>query len=95
MTEEQKEAFEAVQTINEELYEKYGDECPTLIISFVSRMFSIELSIVKVSATIDIYNSENEDDRIYYAESDEFETFSEFIKRKFNRIKEKIYSIKL
>ena len=102
MTNIQQEAFAAVQTINQELFEKYDktnqlELKPTLSIIFAERMTFISISLA--SETLDLpeihlYNSEN-DKRIFYSESNEYESFYVFIKRMFEEIKEKIYSIKL
>lgn len=92
---EYKEAFEAVEKINEELDKKY--EGNTLLsISYCGMMFSISLDINSnnIHIELEIYNSE-QDDRIYYEKSDKYETFYKYIKRKVRNIKEEIYSVKL
>jgi len=105
MTQDQKEAFDAVQRINQELYEKYKllskkDESsmPILSITFADSMIFISISLVSTDSLdlpeINLYSSVN-DDRIYYEKSNKYETFYKFIKRKFNLIKKEIYNIKL
>lgn len=101
MTEEQKEAFEAVEKINEELFEYFDNKLmsnnqPILSITFANYITFIGLSIplTSTSLEINIYNSED-DDRIYYDETDEYEKFYPYIKRKFNEIKEEISLINL
>lgn len=103
ITEEQKEVFEAVEKINEELFEYFDNKLmlnnqPILSITFAGYMTLIELSIpltlTSTSLEINIYNSEV-DDRIYDDETDEYEKFYPFIKRKFNEIKEEISLINL
>ncbi len=101
MTEEQKEAFEAIEKINEELFEYFDNKMmlnnqPILSITFANYITLIGLSIPleSTSLEIDIYNSED-DDRIYYDETDEYEKFYPYIKRKFNEIKEEISLINL
>lgn len=101
MTEEQKEAFEAVEKINEELFEYFDNKLmlnnqPILSITFAEYMTLIGLSIplTSISLEIDIYNSED-DDRIYDEENDEYEKFYPFIKRKFNEFKEELSLINL
>lgn len=110
LTKNQKEAFEAVDKINQELYNKYkkldDDDLykdwlclqPLLSITFADDMVLINLSIpsfIELSLPeINIYCSE-QDDRIYYEKSDKYENFYPYIKRKFREIKEEIYSIKL
>lgn len=101
MTEEQKEAFEAVEKINEELFEYFDNKLmlnnqPILSITFADYITLIGLSIplTSTSLEINIYNSED-DDRIYDEENDEYEKFYPFIKRKFNEIKEEISLINL
>jgi len=110
MNEEQKEAFEAVCKINEELYKKYSrkdpknfnydslDKMPIVSITFASNYMFINLTIpsseICVLPEIEIYSSEN-NDRIYYEKSNKYETFYKFIKRKFIDVKTEIYSVKL
>jgi hypothetical protein len=110
MTEDQKEAFDAVQRINQELYEKYKllsekdkskdwlSFIPILSVLFADSMIFISISLVSTDSLnlpeINLYSSIN-DDRIYYEKSNSYETFYKFIKRKFKLIKEEIYSIKL
>ena len=101
ITEEQKEVFEAVEKINEELFEYFDNKLilnnqPILSITFADYITLIGLSIplTSTSLEINIYNSED-DDRIYDEENDEYEKFYPFIKRKFNEIKEEISLINL
>ena len=96
MNELQQEAFDAVEKINYELFERYGDDyendMPIVSVSFASYMTLINLSISDIE--FNLYLSE-EDDRIYYEENDAYETFYDFIKRKFNLIKEEINKVNL
>lgn len=101
ITEKQKEVFEAVEKINEELFEYFDNKLilnnqPILSITFADYITLIGLSIplTSTSLEINIYNSED-DDRIYDEENDEYEKFYPFIKRKFNEIKEEISLINL
>lgn len=110
MYEEQKEAFEAVNKINEELAERYRtldqkepNKCwlamqPMLTIAFTDYITNISLSIPSFSDCIipefELYNSEN-DDRIFYEEYNKYEDFYVFIKRKFEKMKNEIRAIKL
>jgi hypothetical protein len=101
MNNEQKEIFDAVEKINEELYTKYAkinkvDYLPTVTCSFGGNYSFISISIASEFniPEINIYFSEN-DDRIYYEKSDKYETFYKYIKRKFKLLKEEIYSVKL
>lgn len=101
MTEKQKEAFEAVEKINEELFEYFDNKLmlnnqPILSITFAEYMTLIGLSIPLTSTSLDIniYNSVD-DDRKYDYENDEYEKFYPFIKRKFNEIKEELSLINL
>jgi len=107
---EQKKAFDAVQKINNELYQKYSkkdpdncnydslDKMPMLSITFANNYTFITLAIPSTNTLhipeLHIYNSEA-DDRIYYEKSDRYETYYKYIKRKFIEIKNEIYSIKL
>jgi len=110
MTQEQTEAFDAVERINGELFKKYNklDEkdafkdwiakMPILSVTVAKNYLFIGLSIpssnVCVLPEITIYSSEN-NDRVFYEKSNKYETFYKFIKRKFIEIKEEIYSVKL
>jgi hypothetical protein len=109
MTTEQQEAFDAVEKINEELFEKYDklnivdnykdwiSAMPILSITFAGMYMFISLSIPSVKnimPEIQIYNSED-NDRIFYEKSNKYETYYKFIKRKFIEIKKEINSIKL
>jgi hypothetical protein len=110
MTQEQTEAFDAVERINDELFKKYNklDEkdafkdwiakMPILSVTVAGNYLFIGLSIpssaVCVLPEITIYSSEN-NDRVFYEKSNKYETFYKFIKRKFIEIKEEIYSVKL
>jgi len=110
MSEEQKQAFDAVDKINQELFNKYSkknpknfnrdslDKMPIVSICFAGCYMFINLTIPHTDKChipeIVIYHSEN-NDRIYYEKGDKYETFYKFIKRKFIEIKEEIYSVKL
>lgn len=110
MTQEQKEAFIAVQKINEELSIKYTklnnkdiykdwlSLTPILSITIADSMTFINLSIpYDLNCEIpefNIYSSEN-NDRIFYEKGNKYESFYKFIKRKFLEIKEVINSVKL
>lgn len=110
MTEEQKEAFEAVEKINEELFKKYDklnqkddyidwiSKMPIASITIAGNYMFIGLSLQSTKTCnlpeITIYNSED-NDRIFYEKGNKYETFYKFIKRKFIEIKEEIYSVKL
>lgn len=98
MNEEQKEIFDAVEKINEELFKKYNkldkiDYLPIVSCRFGSGYSTISISIASEFQIpeFNIYFSE-QDDRIYYEKSNKYETFYKFIKRKFRMIKEEIYS---
>ncbi len=100
MTKEQKEAFEAVEKINEEIYERYEkldqedsfkdwiSRMPILSITFAGTYMFIGLSLSSQSdlPEFNIYNSEY-DDRIFDEGKNEYEMFYNFIKRKFIEIK--------
>lgn len=101
MNSEQKEIFDAVEKINEELYAKYAkmnkvDYLPIISCQFGGNYSSIAISIASEFniPEINIFFSEN-NDRIYYEKSDKYETFYKYIKRKFKLIREEIYSVKL
>ena len=110
MTKEQKDAFKAVEKINEELFAKYDELntsdnykdwlaiMPILSVTFAGGYLFINLTIPSNDVCklheFSIYNSEN-NDRIYIEEKDTYETFYIFIKRKFDEIKEVINEVKL
>lgn len=110
MTEEQKEAFEAVEKINEEIFKKYDKlNSKDLYVDWIARMpivsiiFAGNYTLINLSLSstnecelpeFHIYNSEN-NDRIYYEKSDKYETFYKFIKRKFIEIKKEINKVKI
>lgn len=107
MNEEQKLALEAVDAINQELFDKYDalnekdaykdwlSIMPTLSVTIAGGYTFIGLSLASEYGElpeIHLYNSEN-NDLIYYEENDSYELFYDYIKRKFAEIKEEIYSI--
>lgn len=110
MTNEQQEAYDAVEKINDELFEKYSklndgsvyvdwlSRLPVVSITFANSYTFISISIPSTDSCILpeilLYNSED-DDRIYYEKSDKYESFYKFIKRKFISIKEAINAVKL
>ena len=103
MTKEQIEAFGAVEKINAELYKKYFNrnslhKMPILGITFAGIYMFITVSIpssdVCAIPEITIYHSEN-NDRVFYEKGNTYETFYKFIKRKFIKIKNELYAIKL
>ena len=110
MTQDQKDAMEAVERINGELFKKYNrlDEndvytdwiakMPILSVTIADNYLFIAMSIPSSDTCdlpeINLYNSEN-NDRIFYEKSNRYETFYKYIKRKFIEIKEEIYSVKL
>lgn len=110
MTIDQTEAFDAVEKINQELFDKYFkldkkdpfkdwlSLKPILSITFADDMIFISLSLASEAELslpeIYIYSSVN-DDRIFYEKSNKYETFYKFIKRKFLIIKQELNNIKL
>lgn len=99
MTPEQKNAFTAVKKLNKELELKYKDfsSIPLISITFAGLYMFIGLSTTATNIDMPaftIYNSTN-DDRIYYESLNKYESYYKYIKRKFNLIKEEIYSIEL
>lgn len=103
MTIEQTEAFEAVEKINDELFNKYHkqkniDNMPVVSITFSGSDMSIYLIIPLINyypcLEIPIYDSDD-DDRNYYEKSNKNESFYKFIKRKFIEIKGCINEVKL
>lgn len=105
MTEEQQKAFDAVEKINEELFKRYNklndksvnidwiSKMPIVSVTFAGIYIFISLSIPSIPE-IPLYNSAD-DERVYYSNGDRYETYHEFIKRKFNEIKGEIHFIKL
>lgn len=96
MNKKQQEAFEAVQQINEELYAKYENDMnklPVIAITFADIFMFISISIPNFQE-ITLYHSED-DDRKYFTLKDEYETFYDFIKRKFKSIQKEISKVKI
>jgi hypothetical protein len=109
MTIEQKEALEAIEKINGELYKKYSkkdpknfnydslDLMPILAVTIAGVYMLITLSIPSknnILLDITLYNSED-NDRIFYEKTNTYETFYKLIKRKFLEVKEEIHAVKL
>lgn len=110
MSEDQAEAFVAVEKINDELFQKYDkrnekdprkdwlSKMPVLSVTFAGGYLFISLSIPSsdtcVLPEISIYNSEN-NDRLFYENRNKYESYYNFIKRKFNEIKEELNAVKL
>jgi len=96
LSEEQIGAINAVQRINNELYDKFGFnvdwEHPLLSCTISSYYMSIEININEI--TLPLYNSSN-NDRIYYEKSNKYEEWYSYIKRKFREIKQLLDSLKL
>ena len=95
-----KELYEVVEKINDELYEKYSnnlENMPVVSITFLGYCTYINLIIPSVNWVMPeflLYDSENED-RIFYEKSGKYETYYKYIKRKFLKIKKEINNIKL
>lgn len=96
MTEEQKEIFDAVNTLNEELFKKYPDNTPTVSVTFANYMTFIGLSICSEINIPEfcLYNSV-QDNRIYDDLNDKYESYYDCIKRNFELIKEEINNINI
>ncbi len=111
MNEEQKEAFEAVEKINDELFKKYykKDENDNskdwlAVVPIVSITFANDYMFIGLSITSSEYDCQlpeftiynsQNNDRIYYEKSDKYESFYKYVKRKFIEMKEEINAIKL
>lgn len=103
-------ALEAVNKINDELFEKYNSMnqndnfkgwlsiMPQLSITFSNEYTFISLSIPSECELdlpeIHLYSSIN-DDRFYNEETDSYEQFYDFIKRKFELVKTELNKISL
>lgn len=101
MTGDQIHAFDAVEKLNNLLCKKYEklndiDNVPVISITFADHYFFISISIPDEfgGQEYHIYNSEN-NDRQYNELTDSYEKFETLIRRRFNEIKEELYSIKL
>lgn len=110
MTKDQQEAFDAVDKINEELYNKYSkkdpnnfnydslDRLPIVSITIAGVYMFIGLSIPSRNncdiPEFNLYHSEN-NDRIYYEKSNTYESYYKYIKRKFREIKSELENIKI
>ena len=99
ITDEQKEAVEAVEKINDEIIEALNNDSivpNTLNITLSGCDFHIDFIVYTNQSYVKlhIYNSAN-DDRILDEHTGEYESFYNYIKRKFNEIKTVINNINL
>jgi len=99
MNREQQDAFDAVEQINDEIYVNWETDyiyMPQLLVTFSTGMTLIGLSVPSENnlPEFHLYDSEN-DDRIFYEETNEYETFYKYIKRKFKLIKKEINKVNL
>lgn len=93
MLKEYEEIYKAIGEINDELYEKYGDDNNTLLTMTVNYCYSfINLTIGMFEFSI--YCSED-DDRIFFERLNRYENWKTYIKRKFKAIKAEINKVKL
>lgn len=101
MTQEQKEIYEAVEILNDNLlkiseekhplYEDWYDKMPEFSISFSIGKTIVELYLPSIDTTFPIYNSEHED-REFNEELNCYEPFCDYVQKKFKLIKEDINS---
>lgn len=92
------EECDAVQRINEELYEKHqladGGTKIALGITVIDFFCEIKIYFFEENIELLLYNSEN-NDRIYNDKSDEYESIYVYLKRKFKELKKLINSVKM
>jgi len=92
MTElDRNEALVAVDKINIELFEKYGYDytAPLVGVHFLDDYIGFFVMLPESSIEFNL-NDTSEDDRIFYEEGNKYESFYDYIKRKFSEIKVKI-----
>ena len=97
INEEQLKCLEAVQRINNELHDKEGwDNHNTLMsIAICSYFYFVTINLNSCDAEINLFNSSNDDSRIYYEKADKYEEWYSFLKRRFREVKSEINNIKL
>lgn len=97
ISEEQLECLKAVQKINNEMYDKghWSDHNTLLSMTICSYSYFVTLNINSCNTEINLFNSSEEENRIYYEKSDKYESWYKFLKRKFRDIKFEIENIKL
>ena len=97
MNNTQKDIIDAVDIINEELYEKAVNKqkFPYLLITFAPFVESVDLILnADFCSEINIYNSED-NDREFFEKTNEYETFYKYFKRNIKEVKKEISSIKI
>ena len=94
---EQLACLGAVQKINNELHDKEGwNKYSTLLsISICSYFYAVTIKLNSADTEIDLFNSSNNDTRIFYEKSNKYEEWYSFLKRRFREIKSEINSVKL
>ena len=96
LSEDQLNALEASQKINNELSDKVGwdsENLPHISVTICSCYLFITINIG--NCEFEIYNSAQEESRIFYEKSNKYEEFYSFIKRRFREIKEELNQIRL
>jgi hypothetical protein len=83
------DCVDLVMTLNQELFENFGDEVP----NFFEYQTDGHSHIIKFAGTV-LWNSED-DERLYLDESDSYEPLEPFVRREFNRLMESIKKLKL
>jgi hypothetical protein len=104
MTQDQKDALEAVERLNDEMEEKFIDKlsanAPIFSIEFACDLTAISITLLDYTnrclnmPDMMLYNSVN-NDRIYYESTDSYETYYDLLKRKFKEIQEEFQKYKL
>lgn len=102
MTQDQKEIYEAVEMLNDNLIELYEekfkedkycfDKMPSFSFTISINEIVVEVYIPNIDTTFTIYNSINED-REFSEEENCYELFYDYAINKFRKIKEEINSI--
>lgn len=97
ISEDQLKCLKAVQKINNELHDKEGWENHNtlLSISICSYFYAVTINLNSCNTEITLFNSNNDDTRIFYEKADKYEEWYTFLKRKFREIKTEIETIKL
>jgi hypothetical protein len=80
---EQLDCLKAVQKINNEMHEKegYDNHNSLLSMQICSYHFGVKLYLNTCDTEISLYNSSENDERIYYEKADKYETWYSFLKR--------------
>ena len=96
LSDDQRDCLIAIQKINNEMHDKEGWEShdTLLSMSICSYMFFVSININKANTEIKLFSSED-NDRVFYEQSNKYEEWYSYIKRKYREAKLTLNKIKL